>query len=82
MAKLSVFRIALRQPESPLALNGMLTALLWNGVLDARLRELIIMRIGWRTGSEYEWTQHWRVARLLGVPEERSARGARLGTHG
>jgi alkylhydroperoxidase family enzyme len=47
----------------------MLEALLWKGVLDARLRELIIMRIGWVTGSVYEWTQHWRVARLLDVPE-------------
>jgi alkylhydroperoxidase family enzyme len=35
-----------------------------------RLRELIIMRLGWSTGSEYEWTQHWRVARQLGVEED------------
>jgi alkylhydroperoxidase family enzyme len=28
------------------------------------------MRIGWRQGSVYEWTQHWRVARMLEVPEE------------
>lgn len=47
----------------------MLEALLWKGALDARLRELIIMRIGWVTDSVYEWTQHWRVARLLEVPE-------------
>lgn len=69
MAELSVFRIALHQPGVAVALNGMLEALLWKGVLDARLRELIIMRIGWVTGSVYEWTQHWRVARLLDVPE-------------
>jgi alkylhydroperoxidase family enzyme len=69
MADLSVFRIALHQPGVAVALNGMLHELLWNGVLDARLRELIIMRIGWSTGSVYEWTQHWRVARLLDVPE-------------
>ena len=37
--------------------------------LDARLRELVIMRIGWATGSVYEWTQHWRVALQLGVDE-------------
>ena len=51
MADLSVFRIALHQPGVAAALNGMLHELLWNGVLDARLRELIIMRIGWSTGS-------------------------------
>jgi len=69
MAELSVFRIALHQPGVAAALNGLLDALLWRGVLDARLRELIIMRIAWATGSVYEWTQHWRVARLLDVPE-------------
>ena len=25
------------------------------------------MRIGWLTASDYEWTQHWRVAEGLGV---------------
>lgn len=69
MAALSVFRIALHQPGVAAALYGMLEALLWKGLLDARLRELIIMRIGWATGSVYEWTQHWQIARLLDVPE-------------
>jgi len=69
MADLSVFRVALHQPGVAAALNGMLHELLWKGLLDARLRELVIMRIGWSTGSEYEWTQPWRVSRLLGVPE-------------
>lgn len=35
--------------------------------LDSRLRELVIMRIGWLTDCDYEWTQHWRVASGLGV---------------
>ncbi len=69
MAELAVFRIALHQPGVAAALNTMLHELLWNGQLEARLRELIIMRLGWATGSVYEWTQHWRVARLLDIPE-------------
>lgn len=69
LAELSVFRIALHQPGVAHGLSTMLHELLWKGLLDARLRELIIMRIGWATGSVYEWTQHWRVARLLDVPE-------------
>jgi alkylhydroperoxidase family enzyme len=69
MAELSVFRIALHQPGVAAGLSTMLHELLWKGVLDARLRELIIMRIGWATGSVHEWTQPWRVARLLDVPE-------------
>jgi alkylhydroperoxidase family enzyme len=62
LAELSVFRIALYNPSVAQALHGLLQNLLWSGRLDGRLRELIIMRIGWSTGSEYEWTQHWRVA--------------------
>ena len=69
MAPLNVFRVLLHHPKLTQAISGLLTTLLFRGKLDARLRELVIMRIGWRTGSEYEWTQHWRVARQLGVSE-------------
>jgi alkylhydroperoxidase family enzyme len=44
--------------------------LLENNRLDTRLRELMIMRIGWITGSAYEWTNHWRVATTAGIPLE------------
>jgi len=71
MAELSVFRVLLRHPELAKVLNGMLGMLLFQGnKLDKRLRELIIMRIGWTTGSCHEWTQHWRVARQLDIPED------------
>src|SRR3546814_11000846 len=70
MADLSVFKVLLRHEDLAARVNGLLHQLLWNGALDARLRELIIMRIGWRQGSMYEWTQHWRVARMLEVSED------------
>jgi len=61
-AELSVFQIALKDPVVAEAMAGLLVALLENGRLDPRLRELAIMRIGWTTNSVYEWTQHWRIA--------------------
>lgn len=70
MADLSVFRVLLRHEALAARVFGLLQQLLWEGRLDARLRELIIMRIGWVQRSDYEWTQHWRVARLLGIPDE------------
>ncbi len=70
MAKLSIFRILLRQPELAKRVNDLLMTQLLRAKLDARLRELIIMRIGWKTQAVYEWTQHWRVALQLGVPEK------------
>jgi alkylhydroperoxidase family enzyme len=69
-AELSVFRILLRHPTVAQRLGDLLQTLLFTGnALDPRLRELLILRIGWRTGAVYEWTQHWRVARGLDIPE-------------
>ncbi len=70
MAGLSVFQVLLHNKPVAGALNNLLSTLLWKGSLDPRLRELVIMRLGWETGSDYEWTQHWRVATQLGIPEE------------
>ncbi|KAA1250585.1 carboxymuconolactone decarboxylase family protein [Mycobacterium simiae] len=70
MADLSIFQMLLNHPQLARAFNDMLATMLWHGALDPRLRELVIMRIGWLTGCDYEWTQHWRVASGLGVAAE------------
>lgn len=49
-----------------LAYNG---SLLERAELDPRLRELAILRVAWRTRSAYEWNQHSRMARELGITE-------------
>ncbi len=69
VAELNIFRVLLNHPILAKRLNDLLMTLLVRGKLDARLRELVIMRLGWATGSDYEWTQHWRIARALGLPE-------------
>jgi alkylhydroperoxidase family enzyme len=61
-ADLNIFRVMLHRPKTAKALSDLLVSLLFGGELDDRLRELLIMRIGWTTGSDYEWTQHWRIA--------------------
>ena len=70
LSGLNIFRVLLRQPKLARSVQDLLVSLLAGEALDLRLRELIIMRIGWRTGSVYEWTQHWRVALQLGVAEK------------
>jgi len=62
-AELNIFRLMLHRPKTAKALADLLVSLLFGGELEDRLRELLIMRIGWVTGSDYEWTQHWRIAR-------------------
>lgn len=39
------------------------TALMHEGLISNRERELMVLRVGWRTRSEYEWLQHVRMAR-------------------
>ena len=64
------FRVIANNPRVARVAYGQLIQLLENNKLDTRLRELMIMRIGWVTGSAYEWTQHWRVATTAGIPPE------------
>jgi len=41
-----------------------------SSTVEPKLRELAILRVAWRTGSDYEWTQHIRIARDAGVTTE------------
>ena len=68
-ASLNVFRVLLHQPGVAKQVADLLSELLAGKALDPRQRELVIMRLGWTTGSVYEWTQHWRVARGMGMTE-------------
>ena len=48
--------------------------LLQTPALDPRARELIVLRVAWRTRSRYEWVQHLRLAPRVGItPEEIAA---------
>jgi alkylhydroperoxidase family enzyme len=44
--------------------------LLGKPTLGHRLRELMILRVAWRTRSNYEWLQHVRLAQRLAVTSE------------
>jgi alkylhydroperoxidase family enzyme len=59
----------------PLALNWMrYNHALTRGVLDPKLREIVIMRIAHRYQSDYEWVQHVKIAAPLGIgPEHHEA---------
>src|SRR5258707_13818233 len=46
------------------------------GKLPARERELLILRTGFRCGSEYEWGQHLVIGRAAGLTDEEIARVA------
>jgi alkylhydroperoxidase family enzyme len=64
------FRTVANNPGVARVAFSQLMQLLENNKFDIRQRELMIMRIGWVTGSAYEWTNHWRVATTAGLPPE------------
>jgi len=41
--------------------------------LDAKLRQLTILRVDHRTQAQYAWTQHVALAQLAGVSDEQIA---------
>ena len=46
------------------------TSILTEQKLNAALRELAILRVASRTGAEYEWAQHVRLAQQLGITDD------------
>lgn len=53
-----------------LALSG---GLIEDPLLDPRDRELLVLRVGWRTQCRYEWAQHVRMAQRAGLSAEQVA---------
>ena len=47
--------------------------LLYSGTLDDRQRELMVLRVAWRTRSNYEWAQHVRLAARAGIDADELA---------
>jgi len=58
MSQLNVFRALLNNPTITHAQSGLAGALMGSKTLNPRIRELVILRTGWRTKSEYEFVQH------------------------
>ena len=51
--------------------------LLRASTVDPRLRELVILRVCWRTRALYEWLQHVQLARQVGIKPDEMATIAR-----
>ena len=56
--------------------------LLFKGGLPPREREIVILRVGWRSQSEYEFGQHTVIGKQAGLTDEEIDRLARDGVDG
>ena len=70
LAAPNVFRVLLRHPPVADIVAKLVQAVVLDSVLDARLRELAIMRTAWLRRSVYEWTSHYAICVRLGMSDD------------
>jgi alkylhydroperoxidase family enzyme len=70
LAGTNVFREVFNHPPLGSIVGDIVSAVVLNSVLDARTREIAILRVGWRIGSVYEWSHHVPIARRAGMSDE------------
>jgi alkylhydroperoxidase family enzyme len=70
LARVNLFRTTLHHPPIGRIVGNVVDALVMNSVLDARLREIAILRTGWRLGSVYEWSNHYGIGRRAGLSDD------------
>ena len=65
-----IFRMVANAPASLQPFLDLAASVLIHSEFDARKREIAILRVAHVTKSHYEWTQHVRLGRNLGVSDE------------
>ncbi len=70
---LNIFRTLAHHPELLRRWRVFANHVMGKSTLNERDRELLILRIGYLCGSEYEWGQHVAIARRAGISAEEIA---------
>jgi 4-carboxymuconolactone decarboxylase len=71
---LNIFATLAKHPKLLDRFNRFGGFLLYKGLLPAREREIVILRVGWRSGSIYEFGQHTVIGMGVGVTDEEVSR--------
>jgi 4-carboxymuconolactone decarboxylase len=79
---LNIFRTLARNEPLFKAFSRLGGHLLRRGDVPAREREIVILRVGWRCGSEYEFGQHTVIGKATGLTDAEIARLAGGGSDG
>ncbi len=74
---LNIFRTLAHHPKLLKRWLVFGTHILAKSTLEAREREILILRVGWKCRAEYEWSQHVVIAREAGLTDEEIERIAR-----
>lgn len=65
----NLYRAMVNSPGMTRAFLGLANHIRHGSALDARLRELAILQIGWVARSPYEWSHHVAIGRDFGVTD-------------
>jgi alkylhydroperoxidase family enzyme len=70
ISKMNIFRALLTHPKLAGELNSTIMLLVsGDKEVSDRLREIIIMRVSWKTHCDYEWSQHYMASLYFGLTE-------------
>lgn len=72
-ALLNIFKVFGHQPEYGTVFTDMIMAVLKDGVLDWKTKELLILKATQRNQCQYCVVQHERVSDMLGIPPQKIA---------
>jgi 4-carboxymuconolactone decarboxylase len=78
-ASLNIFQTLAHNENLSRAFRRLGAHLLGGGLLPARDREIVILRVGWCCGSEYEFGQHSAIGESAGLTHNEIARLADCG---
>ena len=66
---ISLFKALVNSPKAARAFSGLGGYIRHGSKLDARLRELAILQVGWLAHSPYEWSHHVKIGHDFGVSD-------------
>ena len=67
---INLHRILAHSPGATRAFGGLGQYIRYGTTMDARLRELAILQVGWLTKNPYEWSHHIKIGFDFGVTED------------
>jgi alkylhydroperoxidase family enzyme len=67
---INLHRVLVHSPGATRAFGGLGQYIRYGTTMDARLRELAILQVGWLAKSPYEWSHHVKIGFDFGVTED------------
>ncbi|MBC7430565.1 MAG: carboxymuconolactone decarboxylase family protein [Rubritepida sp.] len=67
---IALYRTLSNNPDAMRAFSGLGQYIRHRTLLDARLRELAILQVGWVARSPYEWSHHIKIGYDFGVTDD------------